>query len=63
MYLIEGNNCCKLLVHCPHPISNVYYNYEVFDKFEDTIQKERATIEKLVMLHIKIDKIRHLLNK
>lgn len=58
MYLIKGNYCYELLVYCPSPIPKLYYNYEIFDKFEGVIQKERATIEKLVRLYIKILKIK-----
>lgn len=64
MYLIRGNEVWELLVYCPSPIPKLYYNYEIFEEFKDIIQKERATIEKLMMLYIKIDKIRKcLLNK
>lgn len=64
MYLIKDNNVYELLVFHHSPIPKVYYNYEIFDQFGGIIQKERATIENLVKLRVKIKKLKQvLLNK
>lgn len=64
VYLIKDNNVYELLVCHPLPIPKVYYNYEIFYQFEGIIQKERATIENLVKLRVKIKKLKQvLLNK